>query len=132
MFVCLLDNLILGFCYRNLTQANGEFEFSSAITLVLQANRLTKCASSSISSDLIDESTYRGIFWFETALVKKLLKVLAILSALPIMESFLTKLILLDLGLLSVKSGLTYFQKTYCQKSSYDPDYFSIRFWIFK
>ena len=132
MFVCLLDDLILGFCYRNLTQANGEFEFSSAITLVLQANRLTKCASSSISSDLIDESTYRGIFRFETALVKKLLKVLAILSALPIMESFLTKVILLDLGLLSVKSGLTYFQKTYCQKSSYDPDYFSIRFWIFK
>ena len=132
MFVCLLDDLILGFCYRILTQANGEFEFSSAITLVLQANRLTKCASSSISSDLIDESTYRGIFRFETALVKKLLKVLAILSALPIMESFLTKVILLDLGLLSVKSGLTYFQKAYCQKSSYDPDYFSIRFWIFK
>ena len=116
MFVCLLDDLILGFCYRILTQANGEFEFSSAITLVLQANRLTKCASSSIWSDLIDESTYRGIFRFETALVKELLKVLAILSALSIMQSFLTNVISLDLGLLSVKSGLTYFQKDLLSK----------------
>ena len=116
MFVCLLDDLILGFCYRNLTRVTGEFEFSSAITLVLQANRLTKCASSSIWSDLIDESTYRGIFRFETALVKELLKVLAILSALSIMQSFLTNVISLDLGLLSVKRGLTYFQKDLLSK----------------
>ena len=43
MFVCLLDELILCFCY--LTLETGGFELASTITLVLQANRLTKCAS---------------------------------------------------------------------------------------
>ena len=42
MFVCLFDDLILGFCYRNLTWETGGFELASTITLVLQANRLTK------------------------------------------------------------------------------------------
>ena len=50
MFVCLLDELILGFCYSNLILETGRFELASTITLVLQANRLTKCAS---HSDLI-------------------------------------------------------------------------------
>ena len=44
MFVCLLDELILGFCYSNLALETGEFELALTITLVLQANRLTKCA----------------------------------------------------------------------------------------
>ena len=44
MVVCLLDELILGFCYSNLTLETGEFELTSTITLVLQANQLTKCA----------------------------------------------------------------------------------------
>ena len=45
MFVCLrlLDELMLGFCYSNLTLETGGFELASTITLVLQANRLTKC-----------------------------------------------------------------------------------------
>ena len=43
--VCLPDNLILGFCYSNLTQETGKLELASIITLVLQANQLTKCAS---------------------------------------------------------------------------------------
>ena len=42
IFVCLLDELTLGFCYSDLTQETGEFELASTITLVLQANRLTK------------------------------------------------------------------------------------------
>ena len=42
MFVCLLDELILGFCYSDLTWETGGFEFTSTITLVLQTNRLTK------------------------------------------------------------------------------------------
>ena len=46
--VCLLDELILGFCYSDLTLETGGFELASTITLVLQANRLTKCASHSI------------------------------------------------------------------------------------
>ena len=37
-----LDQLILSFCYNSL---NGEFELALTITLVVQANRLTKCAS---------------------------------------------------------------------------------------
>ena len=36
MFVCLLDELILGFCYIDLTLETGEFELASTITLVLQ------------------------------------------------------------------------------------------------
>ena len=42
---CLLDELILGFCYSNLTWETGGFELASAMTPVLQANRLIKCAS---------------------------------------------------------------------------------------
>ena len=43
--VCLLDELILGFCYSDLTLEVGELELASTINLVLQANRLTKCVS---------------------------------------------------------------------------------------
>ena len=43
--VCLLDELILGFCYSDLTLETGGFELASTITIVLQANQLTKCAS---------------------------------------------------------------------------------------
>ena len=35
MFVYLLDELILSFCYSNLTRETGGFELSSSITLVL-------------------------------------------------------------------------------------------------
>ena len=45
MFVCLLDELILGFCYSDLTLEIGGFELALAITIVLQANRLIKCTS---------------------------------------------------------------------------------------
>ena len=41
----LLDELILGFCYSDLTLETGGFELALTITPVLQANRLTKCAS---------------------------------------------------------------------------------------
>ena len=34
MFVCLLDEFILGFCYSDLTLETGGFEFTSIITLV--------------------------------------------------------------------------------------------------
>ena len=43
--VCLLDDLILGLCYSNLTWETGGFGLTSTVTLVLQANRLTKCTS---------------------------------------------------------------------------------------
>ena len=45
MFVYLLDELILGFCYSDLTLETGGFELASTITLVLQADQLTKCDS---------------------------------------------------------------------------------------
>ena len=45
MFVCLLDEWILDFCYSNLTLETGGFELASTIALALQANRLNKCAS---------------------------------------------------------------------------------------
>ena len=44
IFVCLLGDLILGFCYNNLTQETNGLELASTITLALQANRLTRCA----------------------------------------------------------------------------------------
>ena len=46
IFVFLLDDLILGFCYNNLKQDTDGLELASTITLVLQTNRLSKCASS--------------------------------------------------------------------------------------
>ena len=49
MFPYLLDELILGFCYSDLTLETGGFELASTITLVLQANRLTKCASNTVT-----------------------------------------------------------------------------------
>ena len=49
MFVCLLDELILAFCYSNLTLETGGFELTSTITLVLQASRLVNCATHSKS-----------------------------------------------------------------------------------
>ena len=45
LFVCLLDKLILGFCYSDLTLETGGFELAATITPALEANRLTKCAS---------------------------------------------------------------------------------------
>ena len=36
IFVYLLDDLILGFCYSNLTQDTGGLELSSTITLILR------------------------------------------------------------------------------------------------
>ena len=44
-FVCLPDELALGFCYSDLTLETGWFDLASTITLILQANRLTKRAS---------------------------------------------------------------------------------------
>ena len=40
MFLCLLDELILGFCYSDLQWKTGGFEIASTITLVLQVDRL--------------------------------------------------------------------------------------------
>ena len=47
IFACLLDDLIVGFCYSNLRRETGGIELALTITLVLQANRLTKCSSHS-------------------------------------------------------------------------------------
>ena len=44
MFVCLLDELILGFSYNELTLETAGFELALTSTFALQANRLTKCA----------------------------------------------------------------------------------------
>ena len=46
IFVCLLVDLILGFLiYNYFTWETGVLELASTIILVIQANRLTKCAS---------------------------------------------------------------------------------------
>ena len=45
MLICLLDNLILGFVQAILKRQSDEFNLPTTVTLVLQATRLTKCAS---------------------------------------------------------------------------------------
>ena len=45
IFVCLLVDLIQGFCYSHLTLETGGLELASTVIFVLKANRLTKCAS---------------------------------------------------------------------------------------
>ena len=40
--VCLLDNLILGFRYSNLSRETGGLELATTIILVLQTKWLTK------------------------------------------------------------------------------------------
>ena len=50
----LFDELILGFCYSNLTLEAGRFELASSNTLVLQANQLTKCASQPEVNSLLE------------------------------------------------------------------------------
>ena len=49
MFACLLDELLLGFCYSDLTLETGGLELTSNTTLALQASRLTECASHILS-----------------------------------------------------------------------------------
>ena len=63
MFVCLLDELILGFCYSDLTLETGGFELASTITLVLQANRLTKCASHpELFAEVFETKVFKKMF----------------------------------------------------------------------
>ena len=62
MFVCLLDELILGFCYSDLTLETSGFELASSIILILQANRLTKCASH-LSYDFLSIQLLKGLLY---------------------------------------------------------------------
>ena len=45
IFVCLLVDLVQGFCYSYLILETGGLELATTTILVLQANWLTKCAS---------------------------------------------------------------------------------------
>ena len=44
-FVSLLDDLVLGLRYSNIARETGGLKLELTITLVLQANQLTKCTS---------------------------------------------------------------------------------------
>ena len=61
MFVCLLDELILGFCYSDLIWETVGCELVSTITFVLQANRLTNCPSHHNCSKLTVETLEQGV-----------------------------------------------------------------------
>ena len=95
---------------RRKTAYSIFFRIAATLGWLLYCSIMRKIRSSmwSISTD---GSTNGGIFKFETALVKKLLKVSAILSLFSNMELSSTKVILLDLAFFSVNSALTYFQK---------------------
>ena len=59
-FICLLDDLMLGFCYSNLTRETGGLELASTITFILQVNRLTTCASHpKLSLNLANNSLWK-------------------------------------------------------------------------
>ena len=66
---------------------------------------------SSVWSISTDGSTNGRIFKFETAVVKKLLKVSTIFPLFSNMELSSTKVMVWDLAFFPVNSGLTYFQK---------------------
>ena len=72
-----------------------------------------------------DRFTNGGIFKFETALSEEIMQVSAILSLFSNMELSSTKVILLDLVLFSVNSGLTCFQKKLLSTIFGNPDYCS-------
>ena len=52
LFACWID---FRFCYSYMTWETGELELASIIILVLQANRLTKCASHSMLAELFSK-----------------------------------------------------------------------------
>ena len=56
--VCLLDDLILGFPLQQLTWETVGFELTSTVTLVLQANRLSKCTSQPQPSVLVNDTLF--------------------------------------------------------------------------
>ena len=62
MFVCLLDELILGFCYSDLTLETDGFELASTIALVLQGNQLTQSAITQHSYQLLKSAYYTNFF----------------------------------------------------------------------
>ena len=61
MFVCLLDELVLGFCYSDLIWETVGCELVSTTTFVLQANRLTYCPSHHNCSELTVETLEQGV-----------------------------------------------------------------------
>ena len=63
----LFDELILGFCYSDLTLEAGRFELASSNTLVLQANQLTKCASQREVNSLLESV---GLMYLRITLVQ--------------------------------------------------------------
>ena len=60
-FVCLHVELSLGFCYSYMTWETGGLELASTIILVLQANRLTKCASHPTDTEVFKENSARSV-----------------------------------------------------------------------
>ena len=55
---CLLEDLIVRFCYSNMRLETGRLKLASTITLVFQANRLTKCASQLRSKQYFSSSEF--------------------------------------------------------------------------
>ena len=72
IFVCLLDEMMLSFCYSNLTLETCQLELPWTITLALLANRLAKCASHPwiYLQNFVPLSpfTYNSIKWFPIVL----------------------------------------------------------------
>lgn len=78
---------------------------------------ITRRTGYSICSKFTGGSSYCVIFKFETTLVKKSLNVSAISSFWSSFKSFLTNVIFLKLGPLSVKWAFVYFQKNLLWKT---------------
>ena len=92
IFVCLLDEMILGFCYSDLTLETGGIELASAITPVLQANRLTKCASHPKSINGLFQWT--SFYMIGTFVMKESRKLDKFLAGYPFLSRAILKVVL--------------------------------------
>ena len=66
LFVCWID---IRFCYSYMTWETGGLELASTIILVLQASRLTRCASHPVSNFALTCGHERNICYLWQALV---------------------------------------------------------------
>ena len=92
MFVCLLDEMILGFCYSDLTLETGGIELASTITPVLQANRLTKCASHPKTINGLIQWT--SFYMIGTFVMKESRKLDKFLAGYPFLSCAILKVVL--------------------------------------
>ena len=126
--------LHLALVYTRMKTAYSKkiFSFIAAILGWFLYCSIIHKTGSSMWSISTDRFTNGGIFKFETALVKKLLQVLAILPLFSNMELSSTKVILIDLVLFFRKQWFNMFPKKFIVNIFGNPDYCSSLFLFYE